>query len=557
MTRSLSKTKPAPIAPQQKLSALHARFGEPHLLLAYHSAPLLVITPDLMYRLWATFYQDSHGVPLNIPWIAVSDFLLNVPNRELGKESYKLDANLRRSLLLQLRQHPRLGQRRLREIAAFILTHIQPQLNSPNSKVRHAAEAQRWTALAYTQPDLAAQELATALADLSPHNITEWRRLTTLVETLATELATFQPLLTYATAMKNFMCFTAHDAEATAQQLRPVLDTRHHLQVAGVNLPIPEAVQASFPQPRPVKSSQEKTPWLIGFSMAALIVSMGLGANQFNSWMKNRSPSLPNPIVASSTKPAPIRKKLVMYTFRGPSSYPSSYDEVLRYSFPVNSSIRFDSDFSFYLSQYLNFKLDRQVVEFDDLIPALQLKRADFVMSGITLEKEKTKDLEFSDPYYEYSNQIIVKEGINLSTEQDLMSKKVGVMVNSLEEEYIISFNIDKGLASLWNKVDNSGKRIRIVQFGTVAEMAQALRTGQIDAALTEPRASEAVGFNANSFPDFNFIPNSQSTTKFAVIFPKGSSHAAEFNRGIREMKQDGVLDRLTQKWFGYQKKNQ
>lgn len=523
MTRSLSKLKStSPIAPQQKLSAFRSRFGEPHLLLAYHSALLLVITPDLMYRLWATFYQDSHGVPLNIPWIAVSDFLLNVPNREMGKESYRLDAAMRRNLLAQLRQHPRLGKQRLQEVAAFILTHIQPQLTSPNPKIRHAAEAQRWTALAYTQPEFAAQELATALANLSsPHDITEWRRLTTLIETLSTELADFQPLLTYATAMKNFICFTWHDAEATANQLRPVLDATHQLQVARVNLPIPEAVQASLPRLHPVKVSQEKTPWLIGFSMAALIIAMGLGINQFNGLMKSRSPSLRNPIATRSTKPVLSRKKMSMN---------SSADRFTS----KESTTGFDIDVASYIANKLDIDLD--ILSKDSQLPR-------FTMDEMPYDMYSNPDFDFSDSYYEYRNRILVEKGVDIATEQDLIGKKVGVVVGSLEEQYL----------RFRNKQNNGKIQIVFLVSGQVVDITQAFRTKRIDAAIVSSRDSN-FSVTKNSLErnaEFNFIDNSESRTKFVIIFGKDSEHVAEFNRVIREMKQNGELERLRQKWFG------
>jgi ABC-type amino acid transport substrate-binding protein len=49
---------------------------------------------------------------------------------------------------------------------------------------------------------------------------------------------------------------------------------------------------------------------------------------------------------------------------------------------------------------------------------------------------------------------------------------------------------------------------------------------------------------------EFNTIPNVEEAGS-AVAFPKGSELVGEFDRVISEMKENGELDSLVEKWFG------
>ncbi len=62
----------------RRIDAFRRRFGDGHFYLACHAALPIVLTPDLLYCLWANFQRDVTGEVLEIPWIAVSNVLLHV-----------------------------------------------------------------------------------------------------------------------------------------------------------------------------------------------------------------------------------------------------------------------------------------------------------------------------------------------------------------------------------------------------------------------------------------------------------------------------------------------
>ncbi|MEH2235452.1 WD40 repeat domain-containing protein, partial [Nostoc sp.] len=255
---------------KRRIESFSKRFGEPHFYLACHAAFPLALTPDLLYRLWANFQQDVNSDMLNIPWIAVADLLLSNLCNEVGYELYEIDWAIRNELLNQLKNNPCFGQQRILELSDFLLAYIQEQLNSSNPDTRDFAQAQKWTALAYAQPHEAAREIASNLASLNVEAGSEWIRLTSLVETLIEPLAGYEPLLVYVSGMKSFARGNVSEAKNLLSQ---VMDSKDKIQVAGVNLLIPNQLK---PKPLPkVSLTTKRYRWFIGVSVTVVVVAIG------------------------------------------------------------------------------------------------------------------------------------------------------------------------------------------------------------------------------------------------------------------------------------------
>ncbi|BAY25518.1 hypothetical protein NIES2100_53240 [Calothrix sp. NIES-2100] len=224
---------------EQAIASFQKRFTEAHLYLAYHAALPIALTPHLTYCLWANFQKDLKNQDLKVPWIAVADLLLSPLCREVGHELYEIDVDIRNYLLEQMIHHPRFGHKRVEELAHFLLSYVQRELNDSKSSVQTLAQAQRWTALAYVYPEAVAHDLAGTLAELSLSEKTEWLRMTSLAEAIATPLrqAHFEPLLVYLQGMRELARGNHIQAESTFKSLPA---HNHRIVVAGVTLPIPE-----------------------------------------------------------------------------------------------------------------------------------------------------------------------------------------------------------------------------------------------------------------------------------------------------------------------------
>lgn len=237
----MSKIKPE--VATRRIESFKKRFGTPHLYLAYHAAFALALTPNLLYRLWANFQQDIHAKVLRIPWIAVGDLVLSSLCDEVGYELYEMNVVVRNLLLKRLQEDEKFGQQRINELSDFLLDYVRQELHSDDPDIKDFAQAQQWTALAYTQPSEAARELALAFLKLDQKDTGELIRMASLTETLTQPLAEFQKLVIYARGMEKF----AHGNLETAKaELGKVLEGGKQIQVAGVSLPIPIQIKVKL-----------------------------------------------------------------------------------------------------------------------------------------------------------------------------------------------------------------------------------------------------------------------------------------------------------------------
>lgn len=194
--------------------------------------------------------------------------------------------------------------------------------------------------------------------------------------------------------------------------------------------------------------------------------------------------------------------------------------------------IGFDVDIAKALTEKLGYGLEIQNIDFNGLIPALQAKRADFVMAGMTPTEERKQNVDFSAIYYEAKNTIVSKQGSGLTTTESLNGKTVGVQLGSIQEG---------------DAKEIEG--VNIKSLNRINEIIQELKAGRIDAAIVEDTVAKGY-IEANPDLEFHEIPG-EGESGSAIAFPKGSPLLAEFNPVLTEMIENGQIEELVEKWFG------
>ncbi len=217
---------------QKRVEGFAQEFGEAHHNLARHAAFPLVLTPDLLYQIWANFVPEA-------PWTSVAHVLLSRLCRQVGYEMYEMDIADRNLLLRELKGE--FGQEKFDELGEFLLDYVTQRLTDDDADTRDLREAQEWTALAYTKPDEAAHELAQRLSErVQQEDMGEILRLASLVETLAEPLleAGFEPFLVYINGIKSF---AYGGLEQAVSHYNHLCERASNTNIAGVRLVIPES----------------------------------------------------------------------------------------------------------------------------------------------------------------------------------------------------------------------------------------------------------------------------------------------------------------------------
>lgn len=110
----------------------------------------------------------------------------------------------------------------------------------------------------------------------------------------------------------------------------------------------------------------------------------------------------------------------------------------------TNEPVGFDMDLIRAIAKESGFAVNLVNTNWDGIIPALLAGNADMIISAMTITEERQKSVTFSDPYFEATQYIAVKEGSPIKSLADLEGKKIGVQ-NATTGDIAVTkyFNLD------------------------------------------------------------------------------------------------------------------
>lgn len=195
--------------------------------------------------------------------------------------------------------------------------------------------------------------------------------------------------------------------------------------------------------------------------------------------------------------------------------------------------IGIDVDIAKAVTEKLGYDLKVQDMDFGGLIQSLKSGQVDFVLSGMSATKERKESVDFSDIYYTSKHMIISKKGSGIKKLEDLKGKTVGAQLGSIQEDKAKEFA---------EKVD-----MKVENRNRVPELIQEIKSGRFDAAVIEDTVAK--GFIEKN-KDIEGFTVEDADGGYAIAFPKDSKLTEEFNKVLKEMIDNGELDKIIKKWF-------
>jgi glutamine transport system substrate-binding protein len=180
-------------------------------------------------------------------------------------------------------------------------------------------------------------------------------------------------------------------------------------------------------------------------------------------------------------------------------------------------------------------------IGWDPLFAALQSKEIDMAISGITINDKRKQTYDFSIPYFEATQMIMVKQNSPIKNALDLKGKTIGVQNATTGQE-----TVEKLL----------GKGNHIKKFETTVVAIMELLNGGVDAVVTDNAvANEYVKNNPNKkikvIPD----PKHFESEFYGMMFPKGSDLKAKVDEALKKVMKSGKYAEIYKKWFGTEPK--
>lgn len=194
--------------------------------------------------------------------------------------------------------------------------------------------------------------------------------------------------------------------------------------------------------------------------------------------------------------------------------------------------IGIDADIAKAIADKMGLELKIEDMEFDSIITAVSTGKADLGLAGMTVDPDRQKNVDFSDPYATGVQVIIVKEDSTIAKPDDLKGKKIGVQLSTTGDIYA---------------TDDFGKD-SVVQYNKGSDAVMALTQGQVDAVIIDNEP-------AKSFVEANkglkILDTKYATENYAACIAKDNTGLTKaVNKALAELKADGTLQKIVDKYI-------
>lgn len=199
--------------------------------------------------------------------------------------------------------------------------------------------------------------------------------------------------------------------------------------------------------------------------------------------------------------------------------------------------VGFDVDLMNAIADKAGFQVKFVNTPFEGIFNFLAQGDRDLLASAITITDERKQTVDFSEPYYESTQLIVVPKDSKVTKFKDLEKLTVGVQSATTGDEVVQKL------------LGKSNPKIKRLESATLA--LKELEGGGVDAVVLDTgpvknyvKNNAALGFHFISDPDF-------PKEYYGIAVKKGNAALlAKVNQGLAAVKADGTYDKIFKKYF-------
>ncbi len=159
----------------------------------------------------------------------------------------------------------------------------------------------------------------------------------------------------------------------------------------------------------------------------------------------------------------------------------------------------------------------------------------DVAAAGMTITEERAEVMDFSDPYFDATQALLVKKGAGYASLEDLSGKTVGVQTGTTGKLYA---------------EENAPDGVELSVYEDLALLTAAVKAGKIDAAINDNTV--LYDYVADN-PDLEVSTEFDTGEQYGFAVAKDGNDALlkTVNEVLAKAKEDGTYDKLYEKYFG------
>jgi len=187
--------------------------------------------------------------------------------------------------------------------------------------------------------------------------------------------------------------------------------------------------------------------------------------------------------------------------------------------------IGFDIDMTKGILEDLGYTVEVKDITFDSLIPSLQTGKIDVIAAAMTITSDREEQVDFTNPYYEADQSILVVEGSNIELENtiDLQNYTVGAQTGTTGAAWVEENLVGNGTMSIQN----------FSRYDTYTLAVLDLINENIEAVVLDKPVAEA--FAANK--EVEIIETIITGESYGLAVQEGNSDLLEeLNQGLSDL---------------------
>ena len=201
--------------------------------------------------------------------------------------------------------------------------------------------------------------------------------------------------------------------------------------------------------------------------------------------------------------------------------------------------VGFDIDVAREVCSRLGVELKTQPIDWSAKELELLSKNIDCIWNGFTVTEERKEKILFSEPYLKNRQVIIVRNDGEINSIASLSGKKVGVQAGSSGEYAFEQTEVYP--------------TVRVVAFKDFLTAITDLKIGGVDAVVIDEIVADSQIKKASAVNQLKVLRSEPIASEdYAIGFRKGEQKLVDaVQQKINEMKKDGTLKKISEKWFG------
>lgn len=180
----------------------------------------------------------------------------------------------------------------------------------------------------------------------------------------------------------------------------------------------------------------------------------------------------------------------------------------------------------------------------DSMIPGLQAKKYDVIISSMSITDERKQAVDFSDKYYATPSRIVVKEGTAYTDPASLKGKKIGVLKGSTQEKYAMG------------ELEPAG--VNVVPYEAQDQVYLDIKSGRLDGTVADQVEVNGGFLRKDEGKGYGFVGPVLDDIKYfgygvGVALRKGEDDLRnQLNAAIAAIRGNGVYETVAKKYFDF-----